>query len=234
MKLGEQASPEMRAKLSEATRIRNLSPEYHAKLSAAATKRGGRPCSPETRAKLSTAGMGRIVSEETREKISVAEKGKSRPPLSLEVRAKISAANKGKVRAAEARARMSLAAKKRGISPETQAKMTASLTGRTLSPEHRVNIGIGHWKGGRSATIRKFHARRRLLGFVPLNALFLGAEAHHVDSEQVIYLPHELHRSIYHRQSDGLGMAKINAVAYNFLFKQEVVAAMEAQHARQS
>jgi hypothetical protein len=224
----------MKAKLSEAARIRNLSPEYHAKLSAAATGKRGRVTSPETKVKLSAAGMGRIVSPETRAKISIANKGRQGKPESPETRAKISASNFGKHPSEETRARISAAAKKRGISPETQAKMTASLTGRSLSPEHRINIGIGHWKGGRSVTIRKFHARRRLLGFVALNTLFSGCEAHHVDKEQVIYMPKELHRSIYHRQTDGMGMAKINAVAYNFLFKQEVEAALEAQNASQS
>jgi predicted transcriptional regulator len=231
MKLGEHASPELKAKLSEAARIRNLSPEYHAKLSAAATGKRGRVTTPETRTKLSMAGMGHIVTPETRAKLSVAEKGKPKPPLSLEARAKISIGNKGKIRSPEARTNMSISAKKRGISPETRGKMRTSLTGRSLSPEHRVNIGLGHWKGGRSVTIRKFHARRRLLGFVALNELFPGAEAHHVDNEQIIYLPHDLHRSIYHRQTDGYGMAKINAVAYNFLFKQEVEAAMGVRNA---
>lgn len=89
------------------------------------------------------------------------------------------------------------------------------MTGRTgfLSPA---------WKGGKSIRIRKENARRRILGFIPLNSWFDGCEGHHVDCEQVIFLPKELHRSIYHRQTDGRGMAKINAIAYNYLFKQEV------------
>jgi len=69
---------------------------------------------------------------------------------------------------------------------------------------------------------KKSKAKRRFLGFLPLNVPFVGCEGHHVDNEQVIYMPKSLHRSIFHRQSDGLGMAKINAVAYNYLFMQEV------------
>jgi hypothetical protein len=64
---------------------------------------------------------------------------------------------------------------------------------------------------------KKEKAKRRLLGFVPLNAFFDGCEAHHVDNEQIIYMPKVLHRSIYHRQSDGMGMDKINALAYEWL-----------------
>jgi hypothetical protein len=77
-----------------------------------------------------------------------------------------------------------------------------------------------------SASYRKHTAKRRLLGFIALNGSFPGCEGHHVDNEQVIYMPKELHRSVYHRQSDGRGMEQINAVAYNFLFKQEVEIAM--------
>ena len=77
------------------------------------------------------------------------------------------------------------------------------------------------------ASFRKHSAKHRLLGYVPLNAPFVGCEGHHVDNEQVINMPKALHRSVYHRQSDGRGMAQINAIAYNFLFKQEVEAALE-------
>jgi hypothetical protein len=87
------------------------------------------------------------------------------------------------------------------------------------------------WEGGPQVSMLKKNAKRRAMGFVPLNKPFSGCEGHHVDKEQVIYMPRETHRSIYHRQTDGLGMAKINAVAYNFLFKQEVETAMGAQNA---
>jgi hypothetical protein len=62
-----------------------------------------------------------------------------------------------------------------------------------------------------------------------LNPWFPDCEGHHVDNEQVIHMPKTLHKSIFHRQSDGRGMAQINAVAYNFLFKQEVEAAILAK-----
>jgi hypothetical protein len=67
----------------------------------------------------------------------------------------------------------------------------------------------------------RHNATRRNLGFVPLNSWFVGCEGHHVDPEQVIFIPKVLHRSVYHCQSSGLGMEQMNAIAYNFLFKQE-------------
>lgn len=73
-------------------------------------------------------------------------------------------------------------------------------------------------------------AKRRTLGFIPMNASFAGCARHHVDKEQVIHMPGVLHRSIQHnligQKHTGRNMAKVTAVAYNFLFKQEVEAAM--------
>jgi hypothetical protein len=57
---------------------------------------------------------------------------------------------------------------------------------------------------------------------VKLNAWFAGCDRHHVDNDQIIHLPRELHETIRHRQLDTGNMAKMNAIAYNFLFKQEV------------
>ena len=95
--------------------------------------------------------------------------------------------------------------------------------------EERSAVMMGNansWKGGRAMWIYRQNAKRRLLGFVFLNVSFPECEGHHIDNERVIYIPKELHRSVYHRQSDGWGMAQINAVAYNFLFRQEVEAAI--------
>lgn len=71
---------------------------------------------------------------------------------------------------------------------------------------------------------RKHKAKRRVLGFVPLNQPFDGCNGHHIDRELVVYIPEVLHMSIRHNVWNGHNMAKINAVAFNFLFKQEVEA----------
>jgi len=72
-------------------------------------------------------------------------------------------------------------------------------------------------------------AKRRTLGFNPLNSPLLGCEGHHVNRFDVIYMPTKLHQSIHHNQHTGRGMAQMNAIAYNFLFKQEVEAAIAAK-----
>ena len=107
--------------------------------------------------------------------------------------------------------------------------MSTSHMGMVISPEWRENLSKANWKGGPAVSVRKANANRRLLGFVALNEYFPDSEGHHVDNDQVIYLPKALHRSVFHRQTDGLGMAQMNAIAYNYLFKQEVTAAIAAK-----
>ena len=63
--------------------------------------------------------------------------------------------------------------------------------------------------------------RRKELGFIPLNKPFPNAAGHHVDSQHVIFIPNSVHLSIGHNLKTGKGMAKINAIAFRFLFKGE-------------
>lgn len=118
-------------------------------------------------------------------------------------------------------------------SEETKTKISAGSKGHKVSLEVRAKIAAAqrgdiccHWKGGSQFSNRRTYARRRSFGYVYLNAPFIDCEGHHIDNEQVIHMPHMLHRSVFHRQTGGCGMAKINAIAYNFLLKQEVAAAM--------
>lgn len=150
-----------------------------------------------------------------------------------ESRAKTSAALMGHTVSLETRAKQSAQRIGRILSPETRTKISVAKMGHTTSPETRAKQStaemgpLNHvWKGGTAVWRRKLDARRRSLGYVYLNVPFSGCEGHHVDNEQVINMPHTLHRSIYHRQDTGQGMAAINTVAYNYLFKQEVEAAM--------
>lgn len=59
--------------------------------------------------------------------------------------------------------------------------------------------------------------KRRNLDFISLNKDFEGAEAHHIDRVYVIYIPKELHRSIYHSVLKNRNMDEINAVAFNYI-----------------
>ena len=69
---------------------------------------------------------------------------------------------------------------------------------------------------------REGHRRQRNLGFIPLNNYFKGSAAHHLDRNYIVYIPEEVHRSIYHCLETGVGMEEINKFAMDFA-KKEIV-----------
>jgi len=68
---------------------------------------------------------------------------------------------------------------------------------------------------------RKSKFKRRSLGFVPLNKPFEGSDAHHICLTFVIYIPREMHKSIYHNIWTNKNMDEINVLAFNYLYKQK-------------
>jgi len=167
------------------------------------------------------------MTDEQRANCSTAQKGHPpyhTKPHTSEARVKVSAGMMGNTNCLG-----------RHCSIETRARTSKVMMsnvnrlGYKEPPEIREKLSVAHWKGGSKVSHAKHQAKRRGLGYVYLNAPFVGCVGHHVDAEQVINMPAALHRSIWHRQSDGRGMAQINAIAYNFLFKQEVAAALAAK-----
>lgn len=66
-------------------------------------------------------------------------------------------------------------------------------------------------------------AKRKELGFELINDWFSGSHGHHIDKENVLFIPAELHRSIKHAQSDSASMKLINDAAYEWLCTQEIL-----------
>ena len=64
---------------------------------------------------------------------------------------------------------------------------------------------------------KQYNKRYRNLGFILLNKYSEGFEAHHIDRNYVIFIPREVHRSIYHSVTKNINMDEINAVAFNYL-----------------
>lgn len=56
----------------------------------------------------------------------------------------------------------------------------------------------------------RISSKRRQLGFIPLNKSFSGSDGHHIDKIHVVYIPHELHKSVSHNVWTGRGMTEIN------------------------
>lgn len=64
---------------------------------------------------------------------------------------------------------------------------------------------------------KKMKAKRRKLGWIAMNDKFEGSDAHHINNEDIVYCPHELHHSIWHSLSKNINMAVINNVIFEWL-----------------
>ena len=166
---------------------------------------------------------GKHHTEEAKQKMSESHKGKSHTE---EYKRNIGKAHLGK--------------KRKFFTEETKANMSKAHLGIIFTEEHKQNLcnhkgftGKHHteetkqqirestlaeknhcWNGGRAAK----EERRRGFGFVPLNEQFLGAVGHHLDNELVLYIPKELHMSVYHNQRTGRGMEEINNFVCEYVY----------------
>lgn len=71
----------------------------------------------------------------------------------------------------------------------------------------------------RKETMKKCYNKRRNLGFNPLNKILenIPCDAHHINENDIIYIPQVIHRRIQHNQYTGKNMKLINSIAYSFL-----------------
>lgn len=112
------------------------------------------------------------------------------------------------------------------LNPEARKAIDrrASKKKYALNPA-RCNLLTGQWRKRErlkhSERIRMTDARhtakRRVLGFNPLNSWFPGCEAHHINSNDVIHVPQLLHQSVKHSLSTGHNMDRINTLAGKYL-----------------
>lgn len=123
---GKQQSRETRAKRSEAMK--------------------GRKQTPESVAKRAAANRGKVRSRDVVERHRAKIIGRKLPPRSREAIEKSAAAHRGKKRTAQTRARLSEARRKRIISPETKARISASMMGRKHSAETIEKLRIAATK----------------------------------------------------------------------------------------
>lgn len=80
-----------------------------------------------------------------------------------------------------------------------------------------------HPKRMKELQIKYQSKRARGLGFEPLNNYFEGSEAHHLDDTYVVYIPKEIHQSIYHCLETGQNMVEINSYAMNYILLERSI-----------
>ena len=204
--------------------------------------------------KLSVASTGRHSSEETRAKLSAALKGNKYGvgKRTEETRARMSAARLGRRFLRKARGDSSLDAipvRKPFVKVCCKCKREFLPTGKSqkwcadCEPGERVKYSAAYYAGHKEQQVTWVHAyklkhpeeyrqrmkrhqaKRRALGFVPLNEPFDGADAHHVSREYVVYIPEDLHCSVSHNIWTGKNMEQINLLAFDYLVRQLEVSA---------
>lgn len=90
------------------------------------------------------------------------------------------------------------------ISDEQKEKMSKSHTG---DKNHMWQGGIS---GNRDHVLHHSQC-------IKLNKKFKCSDAHHITRSIIVYIPHELHRHLYHNLKNGQGMAEINMLALQFI-----------------
>lgn len=103
-------------------------------------------------------------------------------------------------------------------SQEACDNISRGLKGNKNSVGKNLGKNNHNWNGGYDICRARREKVRREFGFIPLNDKFAGSDAHHLDEEFVVYIPHELHNSIYHSVTKDINMEEINALALNFVY----------------
>ena len=81
---------------------------------------------------------------------------------------------------------------------------------------------IMQWKENNIEEVRAIarkgkNKRKRNLGFNPLNEFIKGLVAHHINRDDIIYMPEKIHQSIAHCLATGKNMKIINNYAMAYL-----------------
>lgn len=115
------------------------------------------------------------------------------------------------------------------LSEETKLKISLKLKNVPKSESHKKHLSdihkgkfsgekSPHWKGGSKISNAVQRHKRRQRGFIPLNSPDVdGWVAHHLDYNYVIYIPEELHKSVWHSVVKNINMDKINDKVHNWV-----------------
>ena len=101
-----------------------------------------------------------------------------------------------------------------------------SKRGKEYYKENKESIDEKHRKynktdEGRIAIRRRADKRKRNLGYKPMNKPFDNSEGHHLNYEDVLFIPKKVHSSIAHSVTRDRNMKEINDAAFNWLCTQE-------------
>lgn len=114
------------------------------------------------------------------------------------------------------------------INSEVHKGIPSSMKGKHFSEEVCKKMSVAKrgkyigenspfWKGGKRLMWRREHAKRKQFGYISLNNCELDNwEGHHINKEYVIFIPEELHKSIWHSITKDINMNLINDKVYEW------------------
>ena len=102
------------------------------------------------------------------------------------------------------------------FSDETKSKMSKKQMGKNNSMYGRSSEKSPNWKGGLPL---RDHLKNEK-DCIHLNKRFEGSHGHHITSGVVIFIPCDLHKSIYHNMKTNKNMNKINKIAWYYLLNK--------------
>lgn len=186
----------------------------------------GKHLTKETKKKISIANVGQVAWNKGVSNNQMT--GKNNPMHKPEVVAKTSGDNHWTRRIGisdETRVKMSLA--RVGKEPWNKGKTCPQLSEKQMGVKNHMfgkisplrgikrpdltGENANAWKGGKKLKWARAHAKRKLLfGFNPLNKPHDRFEGHHIDYNNVIFIPEKLHHSVVHSVSQNRNMNIIN------------------------
>lgn len=91
----------------------------------------------------------------------------------------------------------------------------------TDKQRQKYNMTERLWSKNNQDKVRVYRSRDKGLGHIPLNNWFIGCHGHHLNDDYIIYIPTELHRSVYHDREKDINMVKMNNLAIDFMISQD-------------
>lgn len=108
-------------------------------------------------------------------------------------------------------------------SEEQKVKISKTSVGQHHSPnteftrERVLGENNYNWHGGAKISNMRQRNKRRELGSECLNRPNIGLEGHHINMEQIVYIPKEINHFYYHNVRTGKNMGIINYLALLWL-----------------
>lgn len=127
---------------------------------------------------------------------------------------------KGKHHTKKAKEKNRLAHLGKCSSPKTVFKKGLIPWNKGLHPKCLCDENHYNWKGGKRLRQMRMDAKRRRLGINPLNEPFKNSEGHHINQNDIIYIPKEWHHIVAHDVWKGKNMDVVNSYAFFFLLMQ--------------